>query len=130
MPTCTVAVDNMHCEMPPTIHPEMWSAQLYAQVYGLAQPAAQAAAAAATTSSNGNSSRSGSSNVAAAPASRVTGRPPKSRGLEAAFAAMSLATSQNQPLTKTQKRNAKRREKQKQEKAAALAASAEEAAAA
>jgi hypothetical protein len=123
--------------MPPTPRPELWSAQLYAKVYGITSHAAGGSSTSvakdsgarscnsSTATTAGNSSSSSKSATASSTAQQQKRARQAVRGLDSAFAAMSVAGSrvaQHEGRTKTQKRNAKRREKQKQERALAAAA--------
>lgn len=116
MPVCTTAVENMHCGMPPTKKPALWSAQQYAKTFGLLQPAAAKAATGSSSSSSGGGRGGGTT---AGPAVQ----PAQEQGdgkLETGFAAMTVAGGGR---TKAQKRRAaKKRQKEREQKAAAEAA--------
>lgn len=133
-PTCSTAVENMHCGMPPTARPELWSAEHYARVYALPPPATTAAAH-SSSSSTGRSSSSagggGSSSAAGASAAQAASQQEQRQKeiagvLESFLGGLNLGGSVAQSALggkgKNYKRNASRRKKQKEQKAAAAAA--------
>jgi hypothetical protein len=107
MAACRTAVENMHCGMPPTKVPALWSAQQYAKTYGLAQPGA-----APKAGRGSSSSRAAVAGPAAQPAQEA-----EDSKLEAGVAALDIGGGGR---TKTQKRReAKKRQKEREQKAAA-----------